>query len=187
MEADLATWYDSATSIGWTNALDRDQWFADLSTQLSGISLMAYERESLSFISNGVIWEVNHFSGDVRIGLNAKIGIDGEWPDFETFTNRLSQVDAAFHTTAAGTSVLSFSWFESAVPISPGRISLSDAAGEVVLSITNLTVGKTYALEQRDSLSMGSWQQIEFSINWDGNWSLTNYPGTQRFYRIHGQ
>jgi hypothetical protein len=38
--ADLPVWFDNLDSIDWTDAAERDAWFAAISTHLTGVSLM---------------------------------------------------------------------------------------------------------------------------------------------------
>lgn len=85
--ADIPVWYDSSASIGWTDAAERDQWFTDIAVPLDGLTMMAYERSSLSSIVNGVTYEANNFDGEVRVGLNNKeIGPGNTFEDFTEYT-----------------------------------------------------------------------------------------------------
>jgi len=85
--ADIPVWYDSSSSIGWSSSAQRDQWFADIATPLDGLSMMAYERSTLSSIVSGVTYEANNFAGEVRVGLNNKeIGSDDTFEDFGEYT-----------------------------------------------------------------------------------------------------
>ena len=92
--ADLPVWYDSSSSIGWTDTAERDQWFADISVPLDGLTMMAYERSSFSSIVNGVTYEANNFSGEVRVGLNNKeIGPGDTFEDFDAYAAMIDAVD----------------------------------------------------------------------------------------------
>ena len=92
--ADLPVWYDSSSSIGWTDTAERDQWFADISVPLDGLTMMAYERSSFSSIVSGVTYEANNFTGEVRVGLNNKeIGPDDTFEDFAAYTTMIDAVD----------------------------------------------------------------------------------------------
>ncbi len=93
--ADIPVWYDSSSSIGWTDAAERDQWFADISVPLNGLTMMAYERSSFSSIVSGVTYEANNFAGEVRVGLNNKeIGPGDTFEDFDAYTAMIDAVDA---------------------------------------------------------------------------------------------
>ncbi|NOY43110.1 MAG: hypothetical protein GXP26_14920 [Planctomycetes bacterium] len=100
--ADLPVWYDSSSSIGWLDTADRDQWFADIGVPLDGITLMAFERDTLSSITSGVGWEVANFNGEVRVGLNAnEVGPGDTFADFDAM---LAMADAIelFYGSAIG-------------------------------------------------------------------------------------
>lgn len=91
--ADLPVWFDTSTDIGWTNAAERDQWFDDIADSLAGISLMAFERNSLNSIISGVNWEVQNFQGEVRIGLNAsEIGPGSTFANYTVFDNMANSI-----------------------------------------------------------------------------------------------
>jgi len=82
--ADLPVWDDElSVSIGWDSAAERDAWFAALGQSLAGISLMAYERSTAASIENGVSWELQNFTGEARVALEANVGTNGNtWPTF---------------------------------------------------------------------------------------------------------
>lgn len=78
--ADLPVWFDQiGKPVGWTSVAERDAWFADLGKSLAGISLMAYERNSVRGIDSGVEWEFKNFQREVRIGLEVSIGPGKTW------------------------------------------------------------------------------------------------------------
>jgi hypothetical protein len=91
--ADLPVWFDSSPSIGWTNTAERDAWYAAISTNLTGVSLMPFERDTFSNIDNGVSWErMNITNASVRIGLESDIGGSATWPtslDFDAMMETL--------------------------------------------------------------------------------------------------
>jgi len=97
--ADLPVWFDSSASLAWPNTADRDQWFEDIAVPLDGITMMAFERDTLSSITSGVGWEVANFNGEVRIGLN--VNEVGPGDTFEDFAAMLAMADAieAFYGT----------------------------------------------------------------------------------------
>ena len=82
--ADLPVWYDQlSTPVGWNSTAERDAWFAALGQSLAGISLMAYERDTAASIENGVAWELQNFTNECRIALEANVGTNGNtWPNF---------------------------------------------------------------------------------------------------------
>lgn len=95
--ADLPVWFDNLPtdggSVGWTGAVERDQWFTDVATSLAGITLMPFDRLTFSSIDNGVSWErVNIAGATVRVGLEADIGTGLTWeavPDFHAMMETL--------------------------------------------------------------------------------------------------
>jgi hypothetical protein len=98
VHADLPVWYDQVGKpVGWESAAERDAWFADLGRSLSGISLMAYERDTAPRIESGVIWEIQHFKGEVRVGLEVSFGPDKgkTWKTFADFTEMMQAQERA--------------------------------------------------------------------------------------------
>jgi len=78
--ADLPVWFDQVGKpVGWDSAGERDAWFADMAQALAGISLMAYERNTAARIDSGVAWEIQTFKNEVRVGLEASVGVGKTW------------------------------------------------------------------------------------------------------------
>lgn len=101
--ADLPVWYDTSTDIGWANAAERDQWFDDIADSLAGISLMAFERNSLNSIVSGVNWEVQNFQGEVRVGLNAaEIAPGNTFPNYGAFEAMANSVADHYGSAIGG-------------------------------------------------------------------------------------
>ena len=99
--ADLPVWYDSSSQIAWATG-ERDQWFDDIAGDLDGISMMAYERSTLSHINSGVQWEINNFNGEVRIGLESNaVGSGKTWATFDDLLNMADALEA-YHGGAIG-------------------------------------------------------------------------------------
>lgn len=100
--ADLPVWYDSTTAVSWTRG-EKNQWFEDIAVPLDGITLMAYERSTLSSIQNGVAWEVANFNGDVRVGLNvAEIGPGSTFVDFDAVMTLADEIESYYGTQISG-------------------------------------------------------------------------------------
>jgi hypothetical protein len=96
--ADLPVWYDQVGQpVGWESAAARDAWFADLAQSLAGISLMAYERNTAPRIESGVIWEIQYFKGEVRVGLEVSLGLEKgkTWKSFADFTGMMEAQERA--------------------------------------------------------------------------------------------
>ncbi len=82
--ADLPVWYDQLpTPVGWDSTAERDAWFAALGQSLAGISLMAYDRDTADSIESGVSWEIQNFTNECRVALEADVGTNGNtWLNF---------------------------------------------------------------------------------------------------------
>lgn len=82
--ADLPVWYDQlSTPVGWDSAAERDAWFAALGQALAGISLMAYDRDTAASIESGVSWEIQNFTNECRVAVEADVGTNGNtWLNF---------------------------------------------------------------------------------------------------------
>jgi len=98
--ADLPVWFDSSASIGWTGTAERDQWFDDIASSLTGISLMPFDRDSFSSIDSGVSWELANITGmTVRVGLEADV--DTTWADVPEFHDMMEQLETAYGPSRA--------------------------------------------------------------------------------------
>ncbi len=94
--ADLPVWFDQiGKPVGWASVAERDAWFADLGKSLSGISLMAYERDTAARIESGVAWEIANFKGEVRVGLEVSIGPGKTWKSAEELIAMIKTQESA--------------------------------------------------------------------------------------------
>jgi hypothetical protein len=89
--ADLPVWYDQwPEPVGWNSAAERNAWFAALGQSLAGISLMAYERDTAAGIENGVSWEIQNFTNECRVALEANVGTNlNTWRSFNALMNMI--------------------------------------------------------------------------------------------------
>ncbi len=101
--ADLPVWWDNLPpalggtgSVGWTSIADRDAWFADLSNSLTGVTLMAFEREDLAEVDSGVNWELANLTVEVRVALEAATGPGETFVDLDAMLNLGAQIEAAY-------------------------------------------------------------------------------------------
>lgn len=102
IHADLPVWFDNLESIGWTDAAERDVWFAAISTNLTGISLMPFDRNTFGNIDNGVGWErANITNASVRIGLESDIGAGATWPTSLDFDAMMETLETNYGIAAA--------------------------------------------------------------------------------------
>ena len=100
--ADLPVWFDSSSSIAWSGTAERDAWFEAISTNLTGISLMPFDRDTFTNIDNGVSWErANITNCSVRIGLETDIGASGTWPTSIDFNNMMQTLETNYGTDEA--------------------------------------------------------------------------------------
>lgn len=95
--ADLPVWFDSSSSIGWTDSAERDAWFDAIASNLTGVSLMPFDRDTFSLIDSGVSWErANITNASVRIGLETDIGSSGTWPTSLDFNNMMETLESSY-------------------------------------------------------------------------------------------
>ena len=104
--ADLPVWFDrlpvDGGQIGWTNAADRNQWFTNIAASLTGYTLMAFDQSSFSAISNSVSWELtNGISTQVRVAIEADVGVTNTWTNMPAFNAMLETLEAAYGPTHA--------------------------------------------------------------------------------------
>jgi hypothetical protein len=123
--ADLPVWFDNLPiaggSIGWIDAADRDQWYGDIATSLTGITLMPFDRLTFSSIDSGVAWERANFAKPVRCGLEADIGPGQTWASVPDFDNMIGTLETNYGAAGA-TDIQSYrQWREeiAAQPIIP--------------------------------------------------------------------
>ncbi|MEY3897231.1 MAG: hypothetical protein RLZZ214_2752 [Verrucomicrobiota bacterium] len=94
--ADLPVWFDQVEKpVGWVSAAERDAWFADLEKSLAGISLMAYERNTAAKIESGVIWELENFKDEVRVGLEVSVGRGKTWKSIDELVSMIKTQESA--------------------------------------------------------------------------------------------
>ena len=93
-------WFDATTGfIGWgdgtalTATQERDLWFSDIANSLDGIRLMAFGTSNFSVVQANTAWEIANFTGDVRIGIEADVGLAATFPDFPSLMDMVAQVE----------------------------------------------------------------------------------------------
>jgi len=96
IEATLPVWYSKvAGSIQWNNAMDRDEWFAQLTKACDRLSIMAFEVPSAARILQRSQEEVGLLHGRSRIALRANLG--DEWQSLDDFWTATRSVEASTH------------------------------------------------------------------------------------------
>ena len=140
--ADLATWFDkNPGQIGWLDDADRDQWYADIMTHLTGVTYMAFEQPSIVAVQNSMSWEhANIANEQIRIGHMADVGTT--WATVAHFSMMMYSMEWVYGSRAVD--IQSYRrWREAlflgipAVPISVepalgGSGGGSDGDGEIV-------------------------------------------------------
>jgi hypothetical protein len=96
LEATLPAWYSHLNgSIGWANALDRDQYFTALASTCDRLSIMAFELDSSAKVLASSEEEVGVLHGKARIALRANLG--HEWQTVAQFWQAAHEVEQATH------------------------------------------------------------------------------------------
>jgi hypothetical protein len=84
-------------SVGWTNAADRDSWYASLGGPLAGVSVMTFSKDSFASIETATQYErVAVASNFARIAIQGKVGPAEVWTNFPLFAGALTQLDEAY-------------------------------------------------------------------------------------------
>lgn len=84
-------------SVGWTNAADRDGWYASLAGPLEGVSIMTFSKASFSSIETATAYErTGDFSNVTRIGIQGKVGPTEVWTNYIHFISTLNELDSAY-------------------------------------------------------------------------------------------
>jgi len=193
--ADLPVWFDKlpadAGQIGWTNAADRNQWFSDIATNLTGITFMAFDQTALSAISNGVAWERANIAGtDVRVGLESDIGATNTWATLADFNAMMETVEAAFGFADAVDIQDYTSWRQAwaTLPILPVAVAYAVRSQAAAADISFETEANwTYVVNY--SMDLCGWQEVQripvsapgkatIPVRFDnvqGFWSITRF------------
>ncbi len=94
IELDLPVWFDSSSSLGFTDDADRDDWWDRLMTAADGVSMMAYERDSASRIESGIDWELARYPGQIRAGVD--IDIPDTWTDLDDMVDVMQELETSW-------------------------------------------------------------------------------------------
>jgi hypothetical protein len=97
---DIPVWYDNLTeSIAWTDAAERDLWFSEAASNLTGFVMMAFEITDFPTIESRTDWERTNISGALlRYALRVKVGTGttNDWPTMGHFFAMRNQVEDAY-------------------------------------------------------------------------------------------
>lgn len=105
--ADIPSWFDEMSAIGWSSKSERDAWFADAMQFINGFSIMAYEVNSVSSIVSMGSWERSNVKGMVETGINAD-EIGSVWKSKSEFVSALEQIGSQ---TKASTAIHNYATF----------------------------------------------------------------------------
>lgn len=92
--------HPDAGSIGWASASDRDGWFAAISAQLTGISIMTFSasKDTLPELADATEYErmSGFFGGTVHVAVQPKVGPGEIWPTYPTFSAIVVGLETAY-------------------------------------------------------------------------------------------
>ena len=158
--ADLPVWFDSLDAIGWTDEAERDAWFTAISTNLTGISFMPFDRNSFSSINRGVSWERTSITNaSVRIGLEADIGASNTWATSLDFNAMMETYETNYGLEDAIDIQSYRQWREALIEENFGGTDLSiDTAPGVTALQFNTESNLTYSVLH--STNLCNWLEI---------------------------
>jgi hypothetical protein len=167
IHADLPVWFDNLItdggSVGWLDATDRDTWFADIATTLTGISLMPFDRLTFSSINHGVTWERANITGAVvRCGIEADIGTGKTWPTVPNFKAMIETMETAY-TPAGAVDIQSYRKWREALAAQPligvsvaFKLASPATGGDIIFTGE---AGWTYVISHSSDLC--SWAEVQ--------------------------
>jgi hypothetical protein len=193
--ADLPVWFYKLPAdggqIGWLDAADRDQWFADIMTSLTGVSFMPFENPNLTAIVNSMSTE-HTLIDPARIRIGHMCDVGATWPNYATFWMMTYALEDQYGSRAVDIQsyrrwreALSLPGF-TAVPVSvalPSTISSTGGIGQVEVACRPRTSGKFVVL---DSTNLCNWHEVRrFEVKGPGEIRMS-FPaaGPRRFWRI---
>ncbi len=93
------TWDKFPGSIAWADATDRDTWFLNLKSVLTGLSIMTFSKTNAPALDVATAYErTGALDGFSRIGIQPKVGDvsdpDIYWPDYPAFNGVLNDLEA---------------------------------------------------------------------------------------------
>jgi len=98
--ADLATWFDkNPGQIGWLDDADRNQWYADIMTHLTGVTYMAFEQPSITAVQNNMSWEHGNIANEkIRVGHMCDVG--ATWTSYAHFKVMMLSMESVYGSRA---------------------------------------------------------------------------------------
>ncbi|MCP5536397.1 MAG: hypothetical protein H7A51_09210 [Akkermansiaceae bacterium] len=188
--ADLPVWFDKLPadggSVGWADAADRDAWFAAIGVPLSGVSLMAFERDSFSNINGAVSYERSSIPGaTVRTAVQAKVSVDETWDDIGLFIDMQNTLEVSYGSNEA-VDIENYRLWREALdesPVSKVGVALEKTGGDFQLNFAT-TAGGTYVVQESDDLV--HWKESARVLHTDGSAEAPVIPaGDRTFWRVY--
>ena len=183
--ADLPVWFDSSPSIGWTDAMERDDWFTAISVSLTGITLMPFKEDSFTAINDSIAWERAHITqAQVRCGLEADLGTT--WPSVPVFNSMIFTLEDNYGNVGAA-DIESFKLWREALDTQPliwVDADLSRPAADWVITF-QADQAWTYIITQ--SVNLCQWQQIrkiKVIQNSTAEVPIVDAPEERAFWRV---
>jgi hypothetical protein len=164
--ADLPVWFDRLPTdggqIGWTSAVDRNQWFTNIAASLTGYTLMAFDQSSFTAITNSVAWELtNGIPTQVRVAIEADVGATNTWANLPAFNAMLETLETNYGPTRSVDIQSYVKWREAiaAGPVIPVAVAFALASpligGEIVFDAKPTS---TYIVLH--SFNLCNWQEV---------------------------
>lgn len=89
-------------TVGWADAADRDLWFSDVASVLSGISIMTFSKDNFTDIDIAIDYERSGtLTGKARVGIQPKVGPGTLWPTILHFNTVMNACESAYGPTGA--------------------------------------------------------------------------------------
>ncbi|MCB9681806.1 MAG: hypothetical protein H6733_10065 [Alphaproteobacteria bacterium] len=112
--ADIPVWWDNLPgSIGWSNAADRDTWFAAACGALTGVTLMDFQRDSVASIQSGIDGERSMLTCEARVGVEARMApmATPTWDDLNHMMTTAAMWEDAYGVGGEGVDIQSWTQF----------------------------------------------------------------------------
>ena len=110
-------------SVGWADAADRDLWFANVASVLSGISIMTFSKDNFTDIDTAIAYERSGaMTGKARVGLQPKVGAGTLWPTILHFNSVMNVCESAYGPTGA-TDLENYAFWRHAIATTTPSIS----------------------------------------------------------------
>ncbi|MCP5532687.1 MAG: hypothetical protein H7A49_09705 [Akkermansiaceae bacterium] len=88
-------------SIGWTDATDRDNWFADVDAQIDGVSVMTFSKDNFADLADATEYERTGPLAEARVAIQPKCGPGELWPSLLHINAVIHQLETNLGPTEA--------------------------------------------------------------------------------------